>query len=245
MHGSLNDHRFWAPQMDAFGSKFRAVAVSLRHYWPERWDGRGGGFTVSQHVEDVASFIAALGAGPVHLVGHSRGGHIAFRVAERHPHLLRRLVLAEPSGVLDESLLPPGEKPASYTDFIAAAAEDVGRGDIEGGLRRFAEYTGGPGAWERRPEARKRIARDNAATLLGQIGEGRRPYARAEAEAIRAPTLLVNGADTRPTFIKVLDAFEGSIEGARRITIPDAAHGMNWDNPQAFNAAVLGFLVAG
>ena len=27
------------------------------------------------------------GAGPVRLVGHSRGGHIAFRVAERHPEL--------------------------------------------------------------------------------------------------------------------------------------------------------------
>jgi len=181
----------------------------------------------------------------VHLVGHFRGGRIALRIAERHPHLLRKLVLAEPSGVLDKSLLPPGEKPAPYTDFIAAAAQDVGRGDIEGGLRRFAEYTGGPGAWERRPEARKRIARDNADTLLGQIGEGRKPYSRTEAEAIRVPTLLVNGRNTQPPFSRVLDAFERSIEGVRRITIPSAAHGMNWDNPDVFNAAVLDFLAAG
>lgn len=81
--------------------RFRTVAVNLRHYWPGRWDGQGGGFTVRQHVEDVASFIAALDAGPVRLVGRSRGGHVAFRVAERHPHLLRKPVLAEPGGVLD------------------------------------------------------------------------------------------------------------------------------------------------
>ena len=36
VHGSLNDHRFWAPQMYAFAARFRTVAVCLRHCWPER-----------------------------------------------------------------------------------------------------------------------------------------------------------------------------------------------------------------
>jgi pimeloyl-ACP methyl ester carboxylesterase len=245
VHGSLNDYRYWAPQMDALAAAgFRTIAVSLRHYWPERWDGTGGGFTTDRHVADMAAFIAALGAGPVHLVGHSRGGYIAFRVAERHPRRVRRLVLAEPAGVLDASLLPPGAVPAVYTAFIADAVERVRQGDVEEGLRRFYEYAIGPGAWDRLPGERQQICRDNALTLLGQMSEGRKPYARAAAEAIGAPTLLVGGELTRPAFATVLDGLAPAIPSAQRVTIPGASHVMNWDNPAAFNAAVLEFLRA-
>ena len=44
-------------------------------------------FKIDQHVADMAAFIGALNAGPVRLIGHSRGGHIAFRLAELHPQL--------------------------------------------------------------------------------------------------------------------------------------------------------------
>ena len=37
-------------------------------------------------------------------MGHSRGGHIAFRIAQAAARLLRKLVLAEPGGDLDASL---------------------------------------------------------------------------------------------------------------------------------------------
>jgi pimeloyl-ACP methyl ester carboxylesterase len=42
----------------------------------------------------------------VNLMGQSRGAHIAFRVAQGRPDLVRRLVLAEPGGDLDASLYP-------------------------------------------------------------------------------------------------------------------------------------------
>jgi pimeloyl-ACP methyl ester carboxylesterase len=243
VHGSLNDQRNWAPQMAPFAAAgFRVIAPSLRHYWPARWDGQGGGFTIDQHVADLIAFIGALGIAPVHLVGHSRGGHIAFRIAQHHPGLIRRLVLAEPGGTLDASLLPAGAVPSSYADTLAEPVALIRRGEIEAGLRVFAEQTGGPGAWERRSEDRRQVGRDNAATLLGQINEGRRPFARAEAEAIRLPTLLVGGAQTQPNFVAILDALERVMPDARRATIPNATHTMGRDNPDAFNAAVLDFL---
>lgn len=246
VHGSLNDYRYWSPQMDAFAAAgFRILAVSLRHYWPERWDGTGEGFTMDRHIADMAALMGALGAGPAHLVGHSRGAYIGFRLAERHPRLVRRLVLAEPAGVLDESLLPPGSKPAIYTAFIADAVERVRHGDVEGGLRSFYDYAVGPGAWDSLAAERQRICRDNATTLLGQMNEGRKPYSRAAAAAIGAPTLLVGGALTRPAFAVVLDGLGQAIPNVRRATIPDAAHIMSWDNPRAFNDAVLEFLRAG
>ena len=141
VHGSLLDQRYWAPQMEPLGQRHRVVAPSLRHYWPERWDGVGDDFTIQQHVEDVAALIEALGAGPVHLVGHSRGGHIAFRVAQRFPDRVRTLVLAEPGGTLDETLLPaqgaslaPASQRMSLAEATARAAERIRQGDVEGGV---------------------------------------------------------------------------------------------------------------
>jgi pimeloyl-ACP methyl ester carboxylesterase len=240
IHGTLGDQRYWVPQMGPLGAHYHVMALSMRHCWPGRWDD-GGDFTIDRHVADVAAFIRTLDAGPVRLIGHSRGGHIAFRLAERHPELLRALVLAEPGGELDESL---GGKPAGgqQAGVFAAVAAMIAAGDIEGGMRRFAEHTGGPGAWERRGELRKQIGRDNARTMLGQINERRAPYSRAAAEAIRTPTLLVVGDRTQPNFVANADALERHIAGAERIGIPNAGHPMSDENPAAFNAAVLAFL---
>src|SRR5262245_17911176 len=82
VHGTNGDYRSFALQMEPIGARHRAIAVSLRHYYPEPWNGEGE-FSSRQHVDDMIAFIAALGAGPVHLVGHSRGGHVSMHVARR------------------------------------------------------------------------------------------------------------------------------------------------------------------
>ena len=60
VHGTLCDYRHWAGQMAPFGAHYRTIALSLRHCWPEHWDGEGDDFTVQQHTADVAGFISAL-----------------------------------------------------------------------------------------------------------------------------------------------------------------------------------------
>jgi pimeloyl-ACP methyl ester carboxylesterase len=244
VHGTLGDQRSFEAQMAPLAAAgLHAMALSMRHCWPGTWPDEGGDFRIDTHVADVAGFIAALGRGPVALLGHSRGGHIAVRVAERHPALLRALILAEPGGELDESL---GGKPAAAGNASAftRAAELIAAGDIDGGLRVVAEHTGGPGAWDRRPEARKAISRANARTMLGQRHEQRRPFARTSAAAIRTPTLFLHGANTRPNFVANVAALSGAIAGSRVTVIADAAHGLPHDNPADFNAAVIAFLTA-
>src|SRR5271165_4478424 len=98
VHGTLGDFRTWSAVFGPLSKQHRVISVSLRRFFPEHWDGAGDDFKMAQHVADVIAFIERLDAGPVDLMGHSRGGHIAFRVAEQRPGLLRRLVLAEPGG---------------------------------------------------------------------------------------------------------------------------------------------------
>src|SRR3984957_19494475 len=137
VHGSLCDFRIWSAVLGPLTRKHRVIAVSLRHFFPERWDGVGDTYSIAQHVADMIAFIEKLDNEPVDLMGHSRGGHISFRAAQQRPDLLRRLVLAEPGGELDATLDPaakPGPSPLAAR--IAAAAEKIagrrrrGRADV-------------------------------------------------------------------------------------------------------------------
>jgi len=118
VHGSLCDFRIWSCVLGPLSRPHRVLAVSLRHFFPEQWDGIGDTYSIAQHVDDVIVFIEKLGLklgfGPVDLMGHSRGGHISFRVARRRPDLVAKLILAEPGGELDATLDPafkPGPSP--------------------------------------------------------------------------------------------------------------------------------------
>lgn len=117
VHGSLNDFRIWGCVIGPLSTKHRVICVSLRHFFPEKWDGRGDTYSIAQHVDDLIAFIEKLDAGPVDLMGHSRGGHVALRVAQRRGDLLRKLILAEPGGEVDASL-DPGYQPAP-SPFLA------------------------------------------------------------------------------------------------------------------------------
>ena len=246
VHGTLGDFRTWSAVLGPLSKKHRVVSVSLRHFFPEHWDGVGDDYLMSQHVADVIAFIEALDPEPVDLMGHSRGGHIGFRVAEQRPDLLRKLVLAEPGGELDSSLDPgaaaPGAAPRSSR--FAHLAGKIRDGDIEGGLQSFFDTIEGEGAWARLPEAPRQQLRDNVYTLIGQAGEKRQPYSKAQAQSIRTPTLFIGGADTKGALPAALHALAPQVPGARTAMIPNAGHWMFDQAPERFCEVVLEFLAA-
>ena len=195
IHGSLIDYRAWASQIEAFAAAYRTIAVSLRHCYPERWNGRGGDFTVSRHADDLAAFIAGKALGPVHLVGHSRGGAVAVQLALRHPQNVRGLVLADPGGF--EDLLPDtpdGRQMAEESaTMFARLRDDLAAGDVLRAARAFVDALGGAGTWDRCTPEQKQILLDNIAT--GPAG-AERPHWTGRLVAPR-PLLLVTGALAR------------------------------------------------
>lgn len=242
IHGSLSDFRVWSPVLGPLSRHHRVIAPSLRRYFPEHWDGAGGGFTVAQHVADVIAFLKALG-GKANLLGHSRGGHVAFRVAQQRPDLLKALVLAEPGGDLDESLAPEGAKsPSAIHAVIAAAAARIAAGDVEDGLMSFIEGVDGPGVWQNLPAAARQELQDNARTLLGQPYERRLPFTRSDVEAIGVPTLLIGGASSPASLLTMLHTLARHMPNARTKIIPDTGHMMFRQAPAQFSALVTEFL---
>jgi esterase len=244
VHGTLGDYRTWYAVLGPLSQKHRVIAVSLRHFFPEHWDGTGDDYRMAQHVDDMIAFIEQIEPKPVDLMGHSRGGHIAFRVAERRPELLRKLILAEPGGDLDATLDPsatPG-KPSLLALRVMASVERVRAGDIEGAMKNFVDGIDGEGAWARLPAAAKQQLRDNATTLLGQIHEARKPYSKADAESIRTPTLFIGGADTRGSLAEIHRALAPHVAGSETAMIAGTRHWMFEQAPQDYCRIVMEFL---
>jgi len=239
VHGSLCDCRYWRPQMAPLAAGRHVIALSLRHYWPEAWDGSGAGFSVQQHADDVAAFIAALDAGPVDLVGHSRGGTVAWMLAWQRPALLRSLVLADPALALGEAQMD-----LDRGGFRRRALALIRGGDADAGLALFIDTVSGAGTWEHMVPGLRRMMRDNANTLIGQAVEPAETVSTAAAQSLRLPLLLVGGAHSPAPYPAILQALAALLPGAEHATIPGASHAMNLWNAPAFNRALESFLPA-
>jgi esterase len=243
LHGSFTDYRSWAFQVPALSKRYRVLAPSLRHYYPEPWDGRGGDFSVSRHADDVAFFIERLALGQVRLIGHSRGGAVALTVARRHPELVATLTLADPRGL--ESLLPdtPGSREMEFQlrNNFATLQRNLAAGDVDRAAREFVDALAGAGAWERRPKDQKQIFIDNLATAV-DTGEFT-AITCADVERLAFPVLLITGEHSPRRYAAMFAAMRAchaSIPAP--VIIPGAAHAMHRENPERFNALVLDFL---
>jgi esterase len=244
VHGTVSDYRYWAGQMEPFGERLRTIAVSLRHAYPERWNGEGEDASVRQHAHDLAAFITGLRANPVHVVGHSRGGDVVLLMASAHPELLRSVILMDPAPL--EALLPQTPQATAEAEkrrsFVSAALERLQQGDIEGGLERFIDGVSVPGAWQKMPDPQKQTMRDNAWSIKSLLTDAKEPFTCAAAGNITVPVLRVTGENSPRPYGVMMEALTPCLKQHEKVTIPNAAHAMNRANAQAFNAAVLEFL---
>lgn len=244
VHGSLSDYRVWELQMDSFSADYHTFAVSLRHCFPECWNGEGDKFSVQQHADDLSVFLKKLNTGPVHLIAHSRGGDVALILAAKHPGLIRSMVLADPAplnGMLSEES-EVGAEIEKRKEFVDAAIERLKLGDVDDGLEVFTDAVSAPGNWKKLPESAKQTRRDNAWSLISLIADAQVAFDCMDAGKIGIPVLLVTG-DHSPGFYEMMHtALQQCLKKHQKIMIPDASHFMFRENPDVFNTAVIDFL---
>ena len=244
VHGALSDYRTWLPLLADFSETSHVIAVSLRHYYPEQWDGKGDKMSLQQHADDVAAFIQALRLGPVDLLGHSRGGAVALLVASQHPELIRRLVLADPSPL--STMLANNANTQHDVNARKAKLREVMKyyqqGNAEDGLRVFVNYIAGPTAWENTSEKRRDKLRSNSWTQISLLQDFETPYRCSDARKITAPVLLVTGDRSAPLYGYMHSALQPCLKQVANAVIGDAGHIMYHANPTAFVFEVQEFI---
>jgi pimeloyl-ACP methyl ester carboxylesterase len=245
VHGAACDLRFWELQRGAFAKQYRFVAYTYRYHGTGPWPDEGKQYSADTHAADLAAFISALKAGPVHLVGLSYGGMLAALVAMKEPQLIRTLTLAEPAlfSLLAEtpdgkSVLEQWNKGAE--PMIAA----LQAGDHERAIRHLNALVTGdsPEQFDKLPAPLRQLLLDNARTLPLLLAAPPLNVTCGMLNGIKARTLVVRGERTPRIFSTVIEEVGRCIAGSQLVVIPKASHPMSYDNPTDFNRAVLEFL---
>jgi pimeloyl-ACP methyl ester carboxylesterase len=244
VHGSLCDYRYWNGQAAALSKHFLCVSVSLSHYWPVDDQSIQGDFSWRAHVAQLAEFITAMNLGPVHLVGHSRGGCVAFHLACQYPHLVKSLTLADPGGPLQIDGTPEASLPPATILVRAKVADLIEGGAIEAGLEMFVDSVSMPGIWRKSSPSFRTMAIANAATLPKQFRDPLPAYTRAAAGEVKCRTLLIAGEKSPRMYRDNVDQLAQWIAHVDKRTIAGASHGMNVTHPASFNRVVHAFASA-
>ena len=236
LHGVGGGHHAWDGQLAYFAA---------RGYPAHAWDqpGYGHSATVEPYdLEQVAlalkRLVDALGGEPVVLVGHSMGGMVAQEVYARFPRLVKALVLGFTSaafGATDSSFaqrfiaerLGPLDEGKTMAD-IAARLMPAMRGRISApeGLVHAEKIMGGVP-----PETYRQAVR-----LLTTFDR------RQDLARITVPTLLVAGSDDKTAPPLLMERMAARIPGAQLVVLEGCGHLGPMDQPEAFNAALEGFL---
>ena len=244
IHGSLSDYRTWLPILDDFSESNRAISVSLRHYYPEKWDGKGSDISLQQHADDMAAFIQKLDLGPADIIGHSRGATVAMLMASQHPQLVRKLILADPSPLA--SMLPGDGELQVAEEARRAMVTDMMKyyqaGDAESGLEVFVNYVAGEGAWDKTPGQIRDVLRANSWTLTSMPQDMEMSFNCTNAASISVPVLLVTGDRSASRYGSMHAALQPCLPLARTATIADAGHMMFQSNPTEFAFEVQYFI---
>ncbi len=241
IHGANADYRSFGPQILALASSYRVIAPSLRHYYPEQWNGEGSDFSVEQHAADVAALIRMLNLGKVHLVGWSRGGAVAIEIAKAHPDLVRTLVMED--GVI---LMPVEETPESRNaaefrlNYNKAVQEHLQAGDPNKAAEVLVNALSGPGAWQRLPEPRRQVVLDNIYTALGD--KMIRPSTTCDQlKKFDFPVLLMTAEKSPKSYAFFYGEMKKCAAFPDPIVIPVAAHNIHGGNVDAYNKALMTF----
>jgi non-heme chloroperoxidase len=246
VHGTLGDYRTWDGQLEAFSKRYRVISYSRRYHYPNRWTKDSTDFSVTIHARDLTAFIKALKLPPVHLIGHSYGAFIAFLVARDHPEVIRSLTLGEPPVMPLLKTTPEGD--ALLTTFITTSIVPSGdafkHGNDEEGVRRFVNGVLGEGSYEKLPPPVRKRLMDNAKELKGETSSQDLfpPITCEDVQKVKAPTLLLDGELSPKMFHLINDMLDHCLPSKERAMIPAASHGLEFENPQAFNETVLAFI---
>jgi pimeloyl-ACP methyl ester carboxylesterase len=245
VHGAWMDLPYWEPQREAVAEKYRFIAYTLRYHGTGQWLDDGRHYSTATHLADLTAFIRQLNAGPVHLVGLSMGGRLATLMALEHPDLLLTLTVLEPP--LDDLLDDLPEAHSARDEWrrgFEALRRAAQAGDAIQATKLFYDLANDqvPGALDAQSEPFRQMVLDNARTVPLALSARPPSLQGTTLGGITVPTLVISGELSPRSRILIDEIIVKYIAGSRLAVIPAAAHLMSYQNPAAFNEALLDFL---
>ena len=240
LHGIGGGRHAFARQMQPLAAAgYQAVAWDMPGYGHTATIAPYTMETLADECLDLIDVLVPQGdATALVLVGHSMGGMVAQEVAARAPERVAALVLAGTSAAFGK---PEG---GWQREFIAArsAPLDAGVAMPELAKRLVADMVA-PGADATAiAEAVAVMATVTPQTYRAALAALIGFDSRANLAALRMPTLLIAGRHDRNAPPEVMEKMADRIAGAQFVCLEGCGHLMNFEKPEAFNAALLGFL---
>jgi 3-oxoadipate enol-lactonase len=233
-HSLATDLGMWDPTVPALTGRFRVLRYETRGHG--KTDAPNGAYTLDQLADDALALLRALGIARTHWVGLSMGGMIGQTLALKVPEVFASLSLCDTS-----SRIPPEAGP-QWQDRIKTAETRGMEPLVEPTLAR----------WFTEPfrRSRKDVV-DRVATMIrttpvaGYVGCCHAIPTLDLTDrigAIKIPAIAIVGEDDPGTPVAAHRVIHEKIAGSRLTIIPSAAHLSNMEQPEAFNAALAGFL---
>jgi pimeloyl-ACP methyl ester carboxylesterase len=230
MHAATGSSRVWEYQVPAFtAAGFRVIAFDRRGFG--RTTIAPGGVQPGTAADDLQGLMDYLHIDRFHLVGTAAGGFASIDYALSFPQRLRSLVLANTiGGVQDESYLALGRRirPPEFNGLPADVRE-------LGPSYRAANPTGTQRWMELERANRAQGTPPPAQTMKHTV-------TFALVSTIKTPTLVLTGGADLYAPPPVMRMFADRINGAESVVVPEAGHSTYWEQPEAFNNAVLAFI---
>ena len=119
LHGFPQTHVMWHRIAPELASHFTVICMDLRGYgWSSAPPADGAHETYSKRAmgEDVLAVLEHFGLVQASVVGHDRGGRVAYRLALDHPGRIARLAIVDivPTAAMWELIEAPGSTLAPH-----------------------------------------------------------------------------------------------------------------------------------
>lgn len=247
VHGFTGAKEDFGDWIDAFAAAgWWAVAPDLRGHGDADQPAEESAYSLGTYAEDLLALVEDLGWDRFGLLGHSMGGMIAQELVLREAERVERLVLMDTHHGPVEGLDPA---------TVAIAVDVLRRDGLPALLELLAALPAGPKAPS---DVRLRAERPGYAAFAdGKVHRcsgamyaamgmelTSRPDRLDDLRSLAVPTLVLVGAEDRD-FLAAAQRMADAIPDARHVVVPDAAHSPQFEHPEAWWAAVSGFLAEG
>lgn len=232
LHGLGATGASWRPQVEALRSHYAVTTIDLRGHGAS--PAPPGAWTMADFANDVAAAIRSTVTVPVHLVGLSLGGMVAFQLAVDHPALVRSAAIinsgpAFPGHTVKGKLLIWSRLTMIRWRGVNALGPTIAR-------RLFPQPEQAPLVQQFLAEFVKNDSRHYACTLraIGAFDLSQR------LNEVRCPVLAISG-DRDYTPVAAKEAWVRRLAHARLVVINDSGHASPIDQPEAVNSALRSF----